>query len=273
MTPPRSQRGFVQLAAQLVGTLIILALALNFVWWIIEEENFTQVAVVVWAIGAVVAYFITLENVIVALIPAGFALFVLTSAATVPLTWLAESKAVLLALLAAQLALCFYAGRALSRWLRSRVLSRFPAGTEERWTVQGADFFANVGRWGMLAFGATLFLVPAPLMFFALVSVVVDMTSSDVVRACALWGLGAVAWYGYRFGVARWWRVPACAWIYLAVTAAIMVADGIAGPFVEGTGLQVAYTALPGALVAAFVEVFIRGGGRIDEPASEHKSP
>lgn len=272
-TLPRRQRGFLQLAAQLVVMLIMVVLALNFVWWIIREENFTQVAVVIWAIGAVVAYFITLENVVVVLVPAGFAVFVLMSAATVPLTWLAESKLGLLALLASQLAFCFYAGRALSRWLRSHVLSRFPPGTEERWTVQGADFFANLGRWGLLAFAALLFLVPAPLMFFLLVSVAVDMTTPDYVRASALWGLGAVAWYGYRLGVARWWRVPACVWIYLAVTAAIMAVDAIAGPFVEGTGLQVAYTALPGALVAAFVEVFIFGGGRIDEPESERNPP
>ena len=273
MILPRSQRGVVQLAAQLLGTLIIVLLALNFGWWIVKEENFAQVAMVIWAIGAVVAYFITLENVIVALIPAGFALFVLVSAATVPLTWLAESKAVLAALLAAQLAFCFYAGRALSRWLRLRVLSRFPPGTEERWAVRGAAFFPSLGRWAMLAFAALIFLVPAPLMFFALVSVAVDMTTPDYVRASALWGLGAVAWYGYRFGVARWWRIPACAWVYLAVTAAVMAADGIAGPFAEGSGLQVAYTTLPGALVAALVEVFIFGGGRIDERESEHRSP
>lgn len=273
MILPRSQRGIVQVVAQLLGTLIILALALNFVWWILTEENFTQVAVVIWAIGAVVAYFITLDNVIVALIPAGFALFVLMSAATVPLTWLAESKLGLLTLLASQLAFCFYAGRALSPWLRSRVLSRFPPGTEQRWTVQGAAFFANLGRWGLLAFAALLFLVPAPLMFFLLVSVAVDMTTPDYVLGSALWGLGAVAWYGYKFGVARWWRIPACAWIFLTVTAAIMAADSIAGPFVEGTGVQVAYTTLPGALAAAFVEVFIFGGGRIDAPESERKSP
>ncbi|MBI3042191.1 MAG: hypothetical protein HYY78_05125 [Betaproteobacteria bacterium] len=59
MILPRSQRGVVQLAAQLLGTLIIVLLALNFGWWIVKEENFAQVAMVIWAIGAVVAYFIT----------------------------------------------------------------------------------------------------------------------------------------------------------------------------------------------------------------------
>jgi hypothetical protein len=35
-----------------------------------------------------------------------------------------------------------------------------------------------------------------------------------------------------------------------------------AGPFAEATGVQVAYSTMPGALIAAFVEVFVlRGSG------------
>jgi hypothetical protein len=57
--------------------------------------------------------------------------------------------------------------------------------------------------------------------------------------------------------------VPACAWIYLLATAAILIADTLAGPFAEGTGVQVAYITMPGALIAAFVEVFVLHGGRL----------
>ena len=45
--------------------------------------------------------------------------------------------------------------------------------------------------------------------------------------------------------------MPGCAWIFLAVTAPILAADALAGPFANGTGVQVAYTVMPGALVAS----------------------
>ena len=58
---------------------------------------------------------------------------------------------------------------------------------------------------------------------------------------------------------ARWGRLPACAWIYLAVTAVVLAVDAVAGPFAKDTGAHAAYIAMPGALIAAFVEVFVFG--------------
>ena len=82
MNLPYRQRGFVQLLAQLVIGLIVLALAARFVWWVATEENFDQVAAILWAIGFGIAYFITLGNFFVLRMPAGFGVFISCSSSS-----------------------------------------------------------------------------------------------------------------------------------------------------------------------------------------------
>ncbi len=268
MNLPRRQRGFLQVVAQIVGALIVLALAARFLWWVVTEENFDQVAAIVWAIGFGVAYFIALPDVFVARMPAGFAVFALLSAATLPLTWLGESRIGLFVLLAAQLAFSFNAGRVLSNHLRARVLSRYPAGQEPAWLRQEGDLVADLGRWVILASGALMVFLIAPLLVLLIVSLIVDLSAQEVKWAVALWGLAGITWFGFNTGAARWGRIPACAWIYLMITAGILGVDMLAGPFAEGTGVQVAYTTMPGALIAAFVEVFVLRGSGITKSVS-----
>lgn len=258
------------MVAQIVGALIVLALAGHFVWWVVTEENFAQVFAIICAIGFGVAYFIALPDVFVVRMPAGFAVFALLSFATLPLSWLAESKIALVVLLAAQLAFSFNAGRVLSSHLQMRVLSRYPAGQEPAWLRQKGDLVADFGRWTLLAFLSLMVFLIAPLLVLLVVSLMIDLSAQEVKWTVALWGLAGITWFGFNTGAARWRRIPACAWIYLLVTAAILAVDRLAGPFAEGTGVQVAYTAMPGALIAAFVEVFVFGGGRLkDEGKSE----
>jgi hypothetical protein len=94
-------------------------------------------------------------------------------------------------------------------------------------------------------------------------SVAVDFTPSQVKWTIATWGLMAILWAAVRARSKRWLGVPIGAWIYLAIAAGTIATDAVAGPFATGTGVQVAYTVMPGALVAAFIEVFVLGGGRI----------
>jgi hypothetical protein len=79
--------------------------------------------------------------------------------------------------------------------------------------------------------------------------------------ALALWSLAGISWFGLKTGTARWRGIPACAWIYLGVTAALLAVDAMAGPLADDTGAAAAYIAVPGALIAAFFEVFVLGGG------------
>jgi hypothetical protein len=254
------QRGFVQVLWQIVGAVIVLALAGRFVWWVATEENFDQVAAIVWAIGFGIAYFITLDNVFVRRVAAGFWVFLLVGLVSLPLSWMAASTVALLALLAAQLAFSFYAGRALSAHLLSR--ATVEVGSEGKAPPPAGDLVASLGQWVLLSFGALMFFLIGPLVALLIVTLVVDFSQQEIRWLVAAWGIVGTAWFGYKFGAAQWWRVPACACIYLLVTAAILIADTLAGPFAEGTGVQVAYVTMPGALIAAFVEVFaLRGSG------------
>ena len=259
MTLPYRQRGFVQLLWQIVGALIVLALALRFAWWVATEENFDQVAAILWAIGFGVAYFITLDNVFVLRVAAGFGVFALVSLAALPLSWMAGSRLALIALLAAQLAFSFYAGRAISVRLLARGAPLPPRG----------DLVADFGRWVLLSLGALMFLLVAPLLVFLVALVAVELSQQEMKWLAAAWGLVAIAWFAYRYGAVQWRRIPVCAAIYLAVTGAILFLDALAGPFAEGTGVQVAYVTLPGALAAAFVEVFILHGSGITGAAPD----
>lgn len=258
MNLPYRQRGFAQLLAQLVIGLIVLALAARFIWWVATEENFDQVAAILWAIGFGIAYFITLGNFFVLRMPAGFGVFILVGLASLPLSWQAGSRVALLALLAAQLAFSFYAGRVISGRLRARSTD----SEEEAALQRGGDLVADFGHWVLLSFGALMFLLVGPLIVLLVVTAIVDLPRQEMKWLAAAWGLFAIIWFARKFGAVQWRRVPVCAGIYLLVTGGILVADALAGPFVEGTGLQVAYTTLPGALIAAFVEVFVlRGSG------------
>lgn len=254
---------------QVVGAVIVLALAGHFAWWVVTEENFAQVFAILWAVGFGLAYWITLEAVRVVRMSPGFLAFALLSLAALPLTWAAASKIGMVVLLAAQLAFSFTAGRALANHLRASVLPRYPAGREPAWLRQEGDVVADFGRWVILALGALMFFLIAPLLVLLVVSLMIDLSQQEVKWAVALWGLAGTGWFGYRLGAVQWRRVPACAWIYLLVTAGILAADMAAGPFAEGTGVQVAYTAVPGALIAAFVEVFVFGGGRFSRKSDD----
>lgn len=247
-----------------LGALVVLALAGRFVWWYFTEENFALAAGILWAIGFVAAYFLGLGDDFVVRLPVGFVAFAVTSIVTLPLSWLADSKIALVALVAAQLPFSFYAGRAGSSWLRARVLPRYAAGKEPAWLRQEGDVIADLGRWAVLAFAALMVVIVAPLLLLLVVTLIVDLTAQQIQAGSALWGLSATTWYGLQARAVRWARIPACAWIYAALTAAIFAADLLAGPLAEGTGVKVAYTTLPGALVAAFVEVFVFGGGKFE---------
>lgn len=257
----RQQRGFMQLLWQLVCAVIALALLGRFAWWVAAEEHFGQVAAILWAIAFGAAYYFTLGNVFVRGMAAGFWAFLLVSLVSLPLSWMAESVVLLLALLVAQLMFAFHAGRALSA--RGQVDAAGGPGEP------AGDVVANVGRWVLLSFGALIVLLLGPLFVLLFAGLVVDFSQQAMRWLAAAWGIAAVAWFGWRVGAVSWRGVPVCAWIYLVVTAAILVADALAGPFAAGTGVQVAYIVMPGALIAAFVEVFaLRGsaalGGRRD---------
>ncbi len=234
--------------------MIVLALVGRFVWWVATEENFDQVAAILWAIGFGLAYLVTLDHVFVLRMAAGFWVFLLVSFIALPLSWMAGSTAALFVLLAAQLAFSYYAGRAIS----ARRLSRAP-GVD---AGEGGDLVASLGQWVLLSFGALMFFLIGPLLALLIITLMVDLSQQEIRWLTATWGLAGTAWFGWKFGAVQWRRIPACAWIYQLVTAAILIADTLAGPFAEGTGVQVAYVTMPGALIAAFVEVFVlRGSG------------
>ena len=255
------QLGFTISPGYILGVLVALAIAGRFAWWVATEENFGEVVAVLWGMGFVIAYWITADDLFVVRVPAGFAAFALVGVATVPLSWMGESRIALVALIGVQLAFCFHAGRVLSGRLRERVLAAYPEGREPAWLRQKGDVVADFGRWALLAFGAFIYYAVAPLMILLLVSLVVELSPQDVKWAVVLWGLAGISGFGYQTGAARWRRMPVCALIYLAVTAALLIVDNMAGPFADDTGAQAAYIALPGALIAAFVEVFVFGGG------------
>ena len=261
MNAPRSQHGFTLSPGYILGVLVVLAIAGRFAWWVSTEENFTELAAILWVIGFVLAYWITAADLYVARMPAGFAVFAALGLLAVPLSWLSGSRVALIALMGAQLAFSVQAGRVISARLRAGVLARYPEGGEPAWLRQKGDVVADFGRWALLAFGAFVFCAVAPLIILLLVSLVVDLTPQQVKWAVALWGLAGVSAFGHQAGAARWLGMPACAWIYLAVTAALLAVDAVAGPLAKDTGAAAAYVAVPGALVAAFVEVFVLGGG------------
>ena len=244
-----------------VAALVVLGLAGRFVYWVVTEESFAQVAAILWAIGFGLAYAFTVNDFFVARMPVGFAVFLLIAAAALPLTWTAGSRVALVALIAVQIAFSYQAGRVLSGRLRAR----YPAGSGPSWLRQQGDVVADFGNWVLLAFGALIYLLVGPLFVMLVVSAVADLAPSQVKWTIAVWGLMAILWAAVRKGSTRWMGVPICAWIYLAVTAALVAVDIVAGPFAEGTGVQVAYTVMPGALIAAFVEVFILGDGKISK--------
>ena len=267
MNLPHRQRGFMDWVVYLVVVLVLLALAARFAWWAVTEENFGLVAAIIWAFGFGIAYFISLGDVFVVRMPAGFVVFASLGTATLPLSWLAESRIGLVMLLAAQLAFSFRAGQALSRYLRLAAMPRYAAGNEPAWLRQQGDLVADFGQWALLSLGALLCLLIAPLLLLLVASLAIDLSVQQVKWLVALWGLAGTAWLGLRARSAvRWRGIPACAWIYLLVTAGMLAADRIAGPFAGGTGVQAAYIAMPGALVAAFVEVFVFGGGPRNKP-------
>jgi hypothetical protein len=258
MNLPRHQRGFMEWAFFAVGALIVLGLGGRFVYWVITEESFVEVAAILWPIGFGLAYWFTLNDLFVARMPMGFAVFLLVAAAALPLTWMAESRIALVVLIAVQLAFSYHAGHVLSGRLRAR----YPGGVGPAWSRRG-DVVADFGNWVLLGFGALIYLLAGPLFVMLVVSAMVDLAPQQVKWTIATWDLMAILWFSVRAGSVRWLGVPVCAWTYLAVTVALVTADALAGPFAAGTGVQVAYTVMPGALVAAFVEVFVLGGGKI----------
>jgi hypothetical protein len=261
VTGPGNQRGFINWLISGVAALIVLGLAGQFVYWVATEENFAQVVAILWAMGFGLAYFFTVDNQFIARMPVGFAVFLVITLAALPLTWAAGSRIALVVLIAAQVAFSFQAGQVLSGRLRTR----YPEGAQPKWLRNKGDVVADFGHWVLLAFAALIYLLVAPLFVTMLVSVVVDLSTSQVKWTIATWGLLAILWAAVRARSARWLGVPMCAWIYLGVTAVLIVADALRGPFATGTGVQVAYTVMPGALIAAFVEVFVLGGGRISK--------
>src|SRR5262245_42732614 len=120
MNLPRYQRGFMDWIFLAVGVLIVLGLGGRFVYWVATEESFVEVAAILWSIGVGLAYWFTDENRFVVRMPAGFAVFLLISAAALPLTWMAESRLALIVMIAAQLAFSFHAGRVVSGRLDAR---------------------------------------------------------------------------------------------------------------------------------------------------------
>ena len=259
MNLPRNQRGFVDWVFMAVGVLIVLGLGGRFVYWVATEESFIQVAAFLWSIGFGLAYWFTLNDRFVIRMPAGFVVFLLIAAAALPLSWMAESRIALMVMVAAQLAFSFHAGRVVS----GRLNARYPAGREPAWLRLRGDIVADFGNWVLLGFGALIYLLVGPLFFMLVVTAVLDLAPQQVKWTIATWDLMTILWFAVRAGSARWLGVPICAWIYLAIAAATIAVDAVKGPFATGTGVQVAYTVMPGALVAALVEVFVLGGGKI----------
>jgi hypothetical protein len=242
-----------------VAALVVLGIVGRFVYWVVTEEIFAEVAGILWVIGFGLAYLFTQNDRFVARMPAGFAVFLLIALAALPLTWMAESRIALVVLIVTQVAFSYQAGRVLS----DRLSARYPEGREPALLRMRGDIVADFGNWVLLAFGAVVYLLVAPLFVMLVVSTAVDLTPSQVKWTIAAWGLMAILWAAVRKASRRWMGVPAGAWIYLGITAGLIAADALAGPFATGTGVQVAYTVMPGALIAAFVEVFILGGGKI----------
>jgi hypothetical protein len=258
---PRLQHGFTISPGYIIGALVMLAIAGRFAWWVATEENFAELAAILWVIGFGIAYFITLDDLFVVRMPAGFVVFALLGLLAVPLTWMGESRIALIAVIGAQLAFSFHAGRVISGRLRARMLARYPAGGEPAWLRQKGDVVADFGRWALYAGGAFVYFSVAPLLILLLVSLFIDVSQQQVKWAVVLWGIAGISWFGLKTGTTRWRRIPACAWIYLGVTATLLAVDAVAGPFAVDTGAQAVYIALPGALIAAFAEVFVLGGG------------
>jgi hypothetical protein len=258
---PRLQHGSTISPGYILGVLIMLAIAGRFAWWVATEENFAELAAILWAVGFGIAYFITLGDLFVARMPAGFAVFALLSLAGLPLSWMSESRIAVIVVIGAQLASSVHAGRLISGRLRAWMLSRYPAGGEPAWLRQKGDVVADFGRWALYAGGAFFYFSVAPLLILLLVSLFIDVSQQQVKWAVVLWGIAGISWFGLKTGATRWRRIPACAWIYLGVTATLLAVDAVAGPFAADTGAQAVYIALPGALIAAFVEVFVLGGG------------
>jgi len=259
MSLPHHQRGFAEWIFLAVGALIVLGIAGRFAYWVVTEESFVEVAAILWSIGFGLAYWFTQDDRFVVRMPVGFAIFMLIAAAALPLTWMAESRIALIVMIAAQLAFSFHAGRVVS----DRLNARFPAGREPAWLRLRGDVVADFGNWVLLSFGALVYLLVGPLFVMLVVSAMADLAPQQVKWTIATWDLMAILWFAVRAGSERWLGVPICAWIYLAVAAVTIAADALQGPFATGTGVQVAYTVMPGALIAAFVEVFVLGGGKI----------
>ena len=258
----RRQRGFIDTLLAICGALLVLALAGRFVYWVATEEDFSLVAGMLWAIGFLFSYWIADGDTLVARIPAGFAVFALLSLAAVPLTWLGESRIALLALLGTQLAFSYHAGAAITGHVVGRVLPRYPTGGAPAWLGQEQDIAAGLGHWAIVAVGAALFLWVGPLLVLALVSAVTDIPQQAAIWICAAWGVIAITFFAAWMGATRWSALPVASWIYFPVTAALLAVHLLAGPLAERSGLQVASIVLPGALIAAFVEIFLLGGGR-----------
>jgi hypothetical protein len=258
----RHQRGFIDKLLAIFGALLVLALAGRFLYWVATEESFGEVAVVLWAIGFVVSYWIAADDVLVARMPAGFAVFALLALAAVPLTCLGESRVALLALLGAQLAFSYYAGLAITGHVVGRVLPRYPSGSAPAWLGQQQDIVAGLGNWAVVTVGAALLVWVGPLLVLALISAVHDIPQQAAIWICAAWGVIAITFLAGWMGAARWNALPVASWIYFPITAALLAIHLLAGPLAERSGLQVASVVLPGALIAAFVEIFLLGGGR-----------
>lgn len=242
-----------------VGALIVLGLGGRFVYWVATEESFVEVAAILWPIGFGLAYWFTLNDRFIIRMPAGFAVFLLIAAAALPLTWMAESRVALIVMIAAQLAFSFHAGRVVS----GRLNARYPAGREPAWLRLRGDAVADFGNWVLLGFGALVYLLVGPLFVMLVVSAVAELAPQQVKWTIATWDLMTILWFAVRARSVRWLGAPICAWIYLVIAAVTIAADAWKGPFATGTGVQVAYTVMPGAIIAAFVEVFVLGGGKI----------
>src|SRR5690349_3313227 len=255
----RYQRGFVDWIFIAVGALIVLGLTGRFVYWVATEESFVEVAAILWSIGFGLAYWFAENDRFVIRMPVGFAVFLVISAVALPLTWMAGSRIELIMMIAAQLAFSFHAGRVVSE----RLNARYPAGREPAWLRLRGDVVADFGNWVLLSFGALVYLLVGPLFVMLVVSAMADLAPQQVKWTIATWDLMTVLWFAVRARSARWLGVPICAWIYLAIAAVTIAADVMKGPFATGTGVQVAYTVMPGAIIAAFVEVFVLGGGKI----------
>src|SRR4029079_10614354 len=224
--------------------LTVCVICVRFVSGVATEESFVEVASILWSIGFGLAYWLTLDDRFVVRMPAGFAVFLIIAAAALPLTWMAESRIALIVMIAAQLAFSFHAGRVVS----DRLNARYPMGREPAWLRLRGDIVADFGNWVLLGFGALVYLLVGPLFVMLVVSAVTELTPQQVKWTIATWDLMTILWFAVRARSERWLGVPICAWIYLAIAVATIVADAVNGPFATGTGVQVAYTVMPGAL-------------------------